>query len=138
MKTEMKTPPNLDLASREEPVFSQIVQLIQSSRQQALETVNTVLIDLYWRVGEIISHKLESAEWGDGVVDQLASFIARTQPGQRGFSRPNLFRMRQFYEAYRDDPKVSALLRQLPWTHHRSEEHTSELQSLRHLVCRLL
>src|SRR5262245_64617147 len=24
------------------------------------------------------------------------------------------------------------------WTHRRSEEHTSELQSLRHLVCRLL
>src|SRR5258705_10057048 len=24
------------------------------------------------------------------------------------------------------------------WTHVRSEEHTSELQSLRHLVCRLL
>ena len=114
----MITSPNLDLASREEPVFSQIVQLIQSSRQQALETVNTVLIDLYWKVGGIISSKLESAEWGDGVVNQLASFIARTQPGQRGFSRPNLFRMKQFYEAYRNEPKVSALLRQLPWTHH--------------------
>src|SRR5258705_10223808 len=25
-----------------------------------------------------------------------------------------------------------------PWFHERSEEHTSELQSLRHLVCRLL
>ena len=140
MKTEMKTPPNLDLVSREEPVFSQIVQLIQSSRQQALETVNTVLIDLYWKVGEIISRKLESAEWGDGVVDQLASFIARTQPGQRGFSRPNLFRMRQFYEAYRDNPKVSALLRQLPWTHHtiilsqskRSEEREFYLRVAAH------
>ena len=117
-KAKMITSPNLDLASREEPVFSQIVQLIQSSRQQALETVNTVLIDLYWKVGGIISSKLESAEWGDGVVNQLASFIARTQPGQRGFSRPNLFRMKQFYEAYRNEPKVSALLRQLPWTHH--------------------
>jgi hypothetical protein len=51
-KAKMNTSPNLDLASREEPVFSQIVQLIQSSRQQALETVNTVLINLYWRVGE--------------------------------------------------------------------------------------
>jgi predicted nuclease of restriction endonuclease-like (RecB) superfamily len=117
-KAKMITSPNLDLASREEPVFSQIVQLIQSSRQQALETVNTVLIDLYWKVGGIISSKLESAEWGDGVVNQLASFIAQTQPGQRGFSRPNLFRMKQFYEAYRNEPKVSALLRQLPWTHH--------------------
>ena len=51
------------------------------------------------------------------MVAQLASHLARTQPGLRGFTRPNLFRMRQFYEAYRGDEKVSALLRQLPWTH---------------------
>jgi predicted nuclease of restriction endonuclease-like (RecB) superfamily len=79
--------------------------------------VNTSLIDLYWQVGEIISHKIASAEWGDGVVNQLADHIAQTQPGLRGFTRPNLFRMRQFYETYKDDVKVSALLRQLPWTH---------------------
>jgi len=36
----------------------------------------------------------------------------------RGYTRRNLFRMRQFYEAYRGDKKVSALLTQLPWTHH--------------------
>jgi predicted nuclease of restriction endonuclease-like (RecB) superfamily len=36
----------------------------------------------------------------------------------RGYTRPNLFRMRQFYEEYRDDQKVSSLMRQLPWTHH--------------------
>ena len=93
----MNTSPSLDLASREEPVFSQIVQLIQSSRQQALETVNTVLINLYWRVGEIISRQLESAEWGDSVVPQLAAYISRTQPGLHGFTRRNLFRMRQLY-----------------------------------------
>ena len=75
--------------------------------------MNTVLTDLNWKVGGIISGKWESAEWGDGVVNQLASFIARTQPGQRGFSRPHLFRMKQFYEAYRDEPKVSALTRQI-------------------------
>jgi predicted nuclease of restriction endonuclease-like (RecB) superfamily len=67
-------------------------------------------------VGAHISRKIESAEWGDGVVDQLAAYIARTQPGLRGFTRPNLFRMRQFYETYRNDEKVSSLLRQLSWT----------------------
>jgi hypothetical protein len=96
-KAKMNTSPSLDLASREEPVFSQIVQLIQSSRQQALETVNTVLINLYWRVGEIISRQLESAEWGDSVVPQLAAYISRTHSGLHGFTRRNLFRMRQFY-----------------------------------------
>jgi predicted nuclease of restriction endonuclease-like (RecB) superfamily len=79
--------------------------------------VNTSLIDLYWQVGEIISGKIASAEWSDGVVNQLADHIAQTQPGLRGFTRPNLFRMRQFYETCKGDVKVSALLRQLPWTH---------------------
>jgi predicted nuclease of restriction endonuclease-like (RecB) superfamily len=51
------------------------------------------------------------------VVAQLAEYLACTQRGLRGFTRSNLFRMRQFYEAYRHDQKVSPLLRQLPWTH---------------------
>jgi hypothetical protein len=28
------------------------------------------------------------------------------------------FRMRQFYEAYREEPIVSPVVRQLPWSHH--------------------
>ncbi len=51
------------------------------------------------------------------MVTQLADYLARTQLGLNGFTRRNLFRMRQFYEAYRGDEKVSALLTQLPWTH---------------------
>ncbi len=97
--------------------FSEVVQLIASARQRAIQAVNTSLIDLYWQVGEIISHKIQAAEWGDGVIPQLADYIAKAQPGLRGFTRPNLFRMRQFYETYKDEAIVSALLRQLPWTH---------------------
>lgn len=97
--------------------FAEIVGLIVTARQRAVQTVNAALIELYWQVGAIISRKIAAAEWGDGVVAQLAEHIAHTQPGLRGFTRPNLFRMRQFYEAYRDDEIVSALLRQLPWTH---------------------
>jgi len=97
--------------------FGEITQLIQAARQKAFQVVNTALIDLYWQVGKIISHKIKSAEWGDGIVAQLAVHIAQTQPGLRGFTRRNLFRMRQFYETYQSDEKVSALLTQLPWTH---------------------
>jgi predicted nuclease of restriction endonuclease-like (RecB) superfamily len=97
--------------------FDTIVGLIQAARQRAYQAVNTTLIDLYWQIGEHISRKIAAAEWGDGVVTQLAAHIARSQPGLRGFTRPNLFRMRQFYEAYRGDEIVSALPRQLPWTH---------------------
>lgn len=98
--------------------FIEVAQIIAVARQRVLQAVNTQLIELYWQVGEYISRKIEQAEWGDGVVSQLADYLAQTQPGLRGFTRRNLFRMRQFYEAYRGDEKVSAVLTQLPWTHH--------------------
>ena len=100
-----------------QPDFNEITQLIHAARQRAVQAVNTALIELYWQVGEIISRKIAQAEWGDGVVAQLAEHLAQTQPGLRGFTRPNLFRMRQFYVAYQWDEKVSPLVRQLPWTH---------------------
>lgn len=97
--------------------FAQVLALIQAARGRAYQAVNTALIELYWQIGEHISRKIAAAEWGDGVVDQLAAYIAKTQPGLRGFTRRNLFRMRQFYETYQGDAKVTALLTQLPWTH---------------------
>lgn len=98
--------------------FDEVVRLIQQSHQRAYQAVNAELIDLYWHVGEYISRKLQSAEWGDGVVAQLAHYIQLHHPNIRGFTRASLFRMRQFYETYRADKKVASLLRQLPWTHH--------------------
>jgi predicted nuclease of restriction endonuclease-like (RecB) superfamily len=101
----------------DEEAFLEIVRLIVASRERAIHAVNTTLIELYWQVGETISRKIEAAEWGDSVVEALAEYIARTQPGLRGFTRANLFRMRQFYQAYRGEEKVAPLVRQLPWTH---------------------
>lgn len=97
--------------------FDEVLALIHGAKQQAIQAVNARLIELYWQVGAYISRKLEQAEWGDAVVVQLADHLAQTQPGLRGFTRSNLFRMRQFYEIYRSDEKVAALPRQLSWTH---------------------
>ena len=97
--------------------FDEVLALIHSARKQAVQAVNTRLIELYWQVGAYISRKLERAEWGDSVVTQLAEHLALTQPGLRGFTRSNLFRMRQFYEVYRDQEKVAPLARQLSWSH---------------------
>lgn len=100
-----------------EQSFAEVAEIIQAAKQKVIQTANTQLVELYWQVGAYISQKLEQAEWGDGVVQQLADYLALTQPGLRGFTRRNLFRMRKFYETYRDDEKVTALLSQLPWTH---------------------
>ena len=100
-----------------ETSFAEIVSLIEQARQRAYQAVNTELVRLYWEIGRYISAKLEATVWGEGVVDRLAEHLARTLPGQRGFTRRNLFRMRQFYEVYRGDEKVTPLVTQLPWTH---------------------
>lgn len=97
--------------------FAEVVRLIEAARQRAFQSVNTELITLYWRVGEYISHKIDSATWGEAVVEQLAAFIRRRHPDIKGFNRTNLFRMRQFFETYRDDAIVPPLAGQLSWTH---------------------
>ncbi|MFT3837451.1 MAG: PDDEXK nuclease domain-containing protein [Myxococcaceae bacterium] len=98
--------------------FDEVLALIDAAKRRAHQHVNTELVSLYWQVGAYISNKLESAEWGESVVEDLAQVISRKHPSMRGFTRSNLFRMRQFFEAYRGNEKVAALMRQLPWTHH--------------------
>lgn len=98
--------------------FGEVLALIESARRRAYQAVNTELVNLYWQLGEYISEKLESAKWGDGTIDELAATIARHYPGMRGYTRSNLFRMRQFYKTYSDNEKVAPVVRQLPWTHH--------------------
>ncbi len=97
--------------------FDEIAQMIAAAKQRTYSAVNSMLVELYWQVGAYIHNKLESASWGEGVVDQLAEYLKTTQPGLRGFTRSNLFRMRQFYATYQDEEKVAPLVRQLPWTH---------------------
>ena len=111
-------PPDTRLAAGEEEAFSEVVRLIAASRKRAVQAVNTTLIDLYWRIGETISRKIAAAEWGEGVVDRLAEYLAKTEPGLRGLTRSNLFRMRRCYEAYKENPIVLPLVTLLPWSHH--------------------
>ncbi len=100
-----------------EVAFAEIVVLIRQARQHAFQAVNTELIDLYWRVGGFISRSISRDGWGKGTIESLAVFISRSEPDLLGFSTKNLWRMRQFHDTYKDDPKLSPLVRVLPWTH---------------------
>ncbi|NTY90550.1 PDDEXK nuclease domain-containing protein [Pseudomonas putida] len=137
MSAEQKTQAPTACLSVKDDRFEEVLGLIKNARQRAVQAVNTQLIDLYWQVGAYISRKLERAEWGESVVSQLAAHLAQTQPGLRGFTKRNLFRMRQFYEAYRNDEKVSALLTQLPWTHNLTILTLSKLPDEREFYLRL-
>ncbi len=96
-----------------ETSFGEITELIRSAKQRAYSAVNTELVNLYWQVGEIINRRVSEEDWGKGTIDSLSRFIRRTQPGIRGFSASNLWRMRQFYEMYFDYPILAPLVREL-------------------------
>ena len=97
--------------------FTDIIQLIKQSRTNAIKAVNAELINLYWNIGEHVSKKIEQSEWGDSVVTELANFIQTQEPEIKGFSGKNIWRMMQFYQTYKDFPKLSTLLRQISWSH---------------------
>jgi len=98
--------------------FSEVLTMIHQARYDAIKSVNAELIKLYWRVGEYISKKLATAEWGDAVVEQLADYIQNKNPEFKGFTRRGLYRMHQFYETYHRNKIVSPLVTQLSWSNH--------------------
>ena len=98
-------------------VFSELLLHIRQAKQNVFSQANTVLIDLYWQLGKTISEKVASEVWGKGIVTELAKYIAQNDPESKGFSDKNLWRMKQFYETYYTNPKLSTLVRELPWTH---------------------
>lgn len=93
--------------------FSEIISLIKQVRNNALMTVNTELINLYWNVGEYISRKVANATWGDGTIDELSELIQNEHPDLKGFNRSGLYRMRRFYETYAQSKFVSTVLTQI-------------------------
>lgn len=101
-----------------ESSFDELVLMIESARNRAWQAVNAELVTLYWNVGKWLSDKCANADWGDKTIKTIAEYIARQRPDLKGFSRPGLYRMRQFYEFYKDDEFVSPLVRQIDWTHH--------------------
>ena len=108
----------LSAAKDDETAFAEVVGLIRAARQRAAQAVNTAVVDLYWHIGQYLHHKIEADGWAKGTVVQLAAYVARREPGRRGFSAQNLWRMRQFYQAYPAAAILSTLLRELPWSSH--------------------
>lgn len=97
--------------------FRHITQLIAEAKQRAYQAVNHELVDLYWHIGKYVHEQITVHAWGKSVVKDLAHFIAQHEPNVKGFSAQNLWRMKQFYETYKDEPKLSALPREITWTH---------------------
>ena len=98
--------------------FDEIISIINNARTRALKAVNAELIQMYWNVGEYLSALCANSGFGDKVIDEVAAYIAEANPGVKGFNRRGLYRMKQFYETYKDDEFVTPLVTQISWTNH--------------------
>lgn len=97
-------------------VFENVLGMIYSAKQKAEYQVNSTIIDLYWSIGKYVSKQIDVNGWGKSTVKALSEYILSKEPGIRGYSSQNIWRMKQFYETYKDKPELSKLLRENTWS----------------------
>ena len=107
-----------DIIKNDNNNFSNIILIIEDAKQRAMKAVNAELINMYWEVGKYLSSLVAESSFGDKVIDEVAAYIAESNPTIKGFNRRGLYRMKQFYETYKDDEIVSTLLTQISWSNH--------------------
>jgi predicted nuclease of restriction endonuclease-like (RecB) superfamily len=98
-------------------LLAEVKERVRAAQYAAFRAVNKELVALYWDIGRMISERQIAGVHGDAVVEQLASDLRMEFPAVGGFSRRNVFYMREFYLAYHDLPKVQPLVAQIGWTH---------------------
>lgn len=129
---------NLSVDKQYKKWIVELKDRIRTTQIKAAMTVNRELLNLYWELGREICEKQEKANWGEGLIDQVAKDLAAAFPGVKGFSRRNLLYIRKWYLFYRGIgivPQVVAKIReasqkegvvivpqvvaQIPWGHNR-------------------
>jgi len=105
-------------AARVSPLLADVRGLILAAREQVARAVDSGLVTLYWHVGRRVHQdilKERRAEYGEEILQTLSAKL--TVEFGRGFSAKSLRHMVRFAEAFSDFRIVSALMRQLSWTH---------------------
>ena len=95
----------------------EIISMIERAKVKAMLSVNTEMLDLYWRIGKDILAKQEEQGWGAKIIDQLSKDLSARFPDDKGYSVSNLKYMRGFAYNYPDFPYIRipiAELRKLP------------------------
>jgi predicted nuclease of restriction endonuclease-like (RecB) superfamily len=96
--------------------FNEIIAIIEHSRLAVYRAVNTEIISMYFDIGAYISGKVENSGWGKSIVKQFSEFLMENYPDYKGFSPQNIWRMKQFFETYNGNKKLSPLVREISWS----------------------
>ena len=96
MDIDSRTSGNTELANAVQVIKNAILQ----SQQRALVAINQEQLALYYGIGRYISENTRNGSWGNGILEAISAQLRKELPGLRGFSVPNLRKMRLFYEEW--------------------------------------
>lgn len=100
--------------------FADLKQRISLARQKASLSVNVALMELYWEIGKDMIEKEQMAAWGSGFIERLSRDLTHEFPDMKGFSRRNLYAIRQWYLFHSVQSEfVPQPVAQIPWGHNR-------------------
>jgi predicted nuclease of restriction endonuclease-like (RecB) superfamily len=102
----------------EQQLFLDIERLIEESRHNVAQTVNSTLTTLYWKIGSRINNNIlqnKRAHYGKQIVAMLSRQL--TENFGSGFTEKGIRRMMQFADVFPDEQIVALATRQLSWSH---------------------
>lgn len=100
--------------------FESIKQKVKRAQFKTALSVNAQLMELYWVLAKDIVDKQREVNWGDSILEQLSIDLKIAFPSIGGFSRRNLYAMRQWYLFYNNvSDFVPQPVAQIPWGHNR-------------------
>ncbi|MDC8002272.1 PDDEXK nuclease domain-containing protein [Aequorivita todarodis] len=93
---------------------------IHAAQTKVALSLNSQLLELYWEIGKDITERQENTDWGSKFIEQTAIELKNEFPEMRGFSRRNLYAIRQWYKFYSEKYQfVPQSVAQIPWGHNR-------------------
>ena len=93
---------------------------VHSARQKIAFSINSQVLELYWEIGKEVDSKMNQSDWGTTIIDKIAIELTSEFPDMKGFSRRNLYAIRQWYLFYSQKYKfVPQPVAQIPWGHNR-------------------
>ena len=102
----------------QQPLLTDVRQLIDAARQRVAQAVNAELTQLYWQVGRRISTELlhgKRADYGKQVVAELARQL--TTDFGKGWSEQQLRHCVRLADVLPQEQILSTLHRELTWSH---------------------
>lgn len=110
--------------------LSELKLKIRSAQMKAAIAVNKELILFYWDLGNMLSDKIKTSNWGDKVLENVSKDLKAEFPQMKGFSVTNLKYCKLFYEYFQISPQLGDQLNSIKNTI--SQQAVDQLQDTEH------